>query len=115
MSVDCVFCKITQHQIPAKIVWENAQVVAFQDINPQAPIHVVLVPKTHIARIIDLNESNAFVVKDLILSANELAKNLKIADGGYRLVINCNSAGGQTVYHLHLHLLGGRQMHWPPG
>lgn len=115
MSADCVFCKITQHQIPAKIVWENAQVVAFQDINPQAPVHVVLVPKTHIARMIDLNESNVSVMKDLILSANELAKNLKIADGGYRLVINCNSAGGQTVYHLHLHLLGGRQMHWPPG
>ena len=115
MSVDCIFCEIVQHRIPAKIVWENAQVTAFQDINPQAPVHVVLAPKTHIARIIDLNESNVSVVKDLILSANELAKNFKIADGGYRLVINCNSAGGQTVYHLHLHLLGGRQMHWPPG
>ena len=115
MSSDCVFCKIAEHQIPAKIVWENAQVVAFQDINPQAPVHLVLVPKTHIARVIDVTESNAATVTNLILAANELAKTLKIADGGYRIVINCNSAGGQTVYHLHLHLLGGRQMHWPPG
>ncbi|MBI1976025.1 MAG: HIT domain-containing protein, partial [Candidatus Omnitrophica bacterium] len=74
MSADCVFCQITQHQIPAKIVWENTQVVAFQDINPQAPIHVVLAPKTHIARISDVNESNASTLKDLVLAANELAK-----------------------------------------
>ncbi len=94
---------------------ENEQVIAFQDINPQAPIHMVLVPKTHIARVSDLNTANIGVLDSLFLAAAELAKMLKIADGGYRLVMNCNSAGGQTIYHLHLHLLGGRQMHWPPG
>lgn len=115
MSKDCVFCQIVGHQIPAKILLENAQLIAFQDINPQAPVHVVLVPKTHIPRVSDLNSSNADILSPLFLAANDLAKTFKIADGGYRLVMNCNSAGGQTVFHVHLHLLGGRQMHWPPG
>lgn len=101
--------------MPARYCFENENVVAFYDINPQAPVHVVIVPKIHIAKVSDLNSSNTDVIKNLILAANQIAKELKIADGGYRVVINCNSGGGQTVYHLHLHLLGGRQMHWPPG
>lgn len=112
---DCVFCNIASHKIPAKIALENDKVVAFYDINPQAPIHVVIIPKTHISRISDVNPSQDSVISVLFLTANQLAKELRIADGGYRLVVNCNSAGGQTVYHLHVHLLGGRQMHWPPG
>lgn len=115
MSTDCIFCKIAAHQVPSKIFFEDDQVVAFQDINPQAPIHLVLIPKKHTARVSDLNSSNISEVDPLILIANKLAKEFKISDGGYRLVMNCNAGGGQTVYHLHLHLLGGRQMHWPPG
>ena len=115
MSTDCIFCKIAQHQQPARIVSENDKIVAFHDINPQAPVHIILIPREHIARVSELNSSNISVISELILYANQVAKDLKIADGGYRLVVNCNAGGGQTVYHLHLHLLGGRQMHWPPG
>jgi histidine triad (HIT) family protein len=111
----CIFCQIAAKQIPAKIIYEDDIVMAFDDINPQAPIHKLIIPHTHIACINDLTEENKFIVGHMNLVAKELAQQLKIADSGYRLIMNCNQNGGQEVFHIHLHLLGGRQMHWPPG
>ena len=112
---DCIFCKIVTKEIPAKIAYEDAQVVAFADINPKAPVHLQIIPKEHIARVSELTEKNADLVTKLVLTANRLARDYEVAEPGYRLVINCNPAAGQSVYHLHLHLLGGRPMKWPPG
>ena len=112
---DCVFCKIAAKQIPAKIAHEDAELLAFHDINPQAPVHIQIIPKKHIARVSELTSETAPVISRLVLAANRLAGELGIAEPGYRLVINCNPGAGQSVYHLHLHLLGGRAMKWPPG
>ena len=112
---DCLFCKIATKEIPAKIAFENFQLLAFYDIHPMAPVHVQTIPKQHIARVSDLKKDTADIVAQMVLAANRLAAELGIADPGYRLVINCNPAAGQSVYHLHLHLLGGRPMGWPPG
>ena len=112
---DCLFCKIVAKAIPAKLVHEDDQVVAFEDINPQAPVHVLVIPKRHAASIAELNEADAGLLGHLLLTGNQVAKQKGIAEGGYRLVINTGRDGGQTVFHLHLHLLGGRPMHWPPG
>ena len=112
---DCIFCKIVKKEIPSQIVYESPGFIAFRDINPQAPTHIVLVPKTHMERVSDLTPQTAPLVGELVLAANRLAKELGVSDTGYRLVINCNRDGGQTVFHLHLHLLGGRAFHWPPG
>jgi histidine triad (HIT) family protein len=115
MASDCLFCRIVRGEIPAKIVQEWDEVVAFRDINPQAPVHVLLIPKRHIANLDELKPAEAPLVAKLMLAAAELARNEGIAADGYRLVMNCNAAGGQTVFHLHAHLLGGRNLHWPPG
>ncbi len=112
---DCLFCKIAAKQIPAKIVYEDEKVVAFRDINPQAPVHLLVIPKQHLTTLNDVQAEHAALVGYMIVSAQRLAEAEGIADSGYRLVMNCNSDGGQTVYHIHLHLLGGRSMHWPPG
>ena len=112
---DCIFCKIVKKEIPSQIVYESPGFIAFRDINPQAPTHIVLVPKTHMERISDLTPQEAPLVGELVLVANRLAKEFGFSERGYRLVINCNRDGGQTVFHLHLHLLGGRSFHWPPG
>ena len=112
---DCVFCKITAKEIPAQIAYEDDSLLAFHDIHPQAPIHIQIIPKRHIARISELSEETISLLGKMVLRANELARELKIAEPGYRLVINCNPAAGQSVYHIHLHLLGGRPMRWPPG
>jgi histidine triad (HIT) family protein len=112
---DCIFCKIVNKQIPAQFEYENDEVVAFGDINPQAPIHIIIIPKEHIEKVSDLDLQHRDLITDLILVANELAKKKNIANSGYRLVINCNKDAGQAVFHLHLHLLGGRSMTWPPG
>lgn len=112
---DCLFCKIAAGDIPADVVLENEEIVAFRDINPQAPTHVLIVPKNHIATINDLDEANAKVVGSLFLGAREIAVAEGFADAGYRVVMNCNAAAGQTVFHIHLHLLGGRELGWPPG
>jgi len=112
---DCTFCKIASKEIPTDLVYEGEHVVAFRDINPQAPIHIILIPKVHIHRISDITEEDRLVVADLVLASTKLAKKFDIAQDGYRLVINCNEYGGQAVFHLHMHLLGGRQMTWPPG
>ncbi len=112
---DCLFCKIATQQIPAGIVFEDEKVVAFRDINPQAPTHILIVPKQHLTTLNDVNEEHTALVGHMVLSARRLAEAEGIAASGYRLAMNCNSDGGQTVYHIHLHLLGGRSMQWPPG
>ena len=112
---DCLFCKIVAKQIPAKIAFEDDAVLAFHDIQPKAPVHVQIIPKQHIARVSELKPENAGVMARMVETANRLAAETGVSEPGYRLVINCNPAAGQSVYHLHLHLLGGRSFSWPPG
>lgn len=112
---DCIFCKIAAGEIPADKVYEDESVVAFRDLNPQAPTHVLVIPRRHIATVNDLSVDDEAVVGRLFTAAREIAAQEGIADVGYRTVMNCNEAGGQAVYHIHLHLLGGRMMNWPPG
>lgn len=113
MPSDCLFCRIVSHEIPAKYVHEDENVVAFRDINPQAPVHVVIVPREHVA---SLNEArDAAMLGHLSLAAAQIAKAEGIAESGYRTVVNTNRDAGQTVFHIHLHLIGGRDMRWPPG
>jgi len=113
MPDDCLFCRIVRGEIPAKIVKETDHCVAFRDVNPQAPVHVLVIPREHVA---SLNEArDPALVGRLVLDAADIARELGLADGGYRTVINTNADAGQTVFHLHLHLLAGRKMAWPPG
>lgn len=112
---DCLFCKIVAGDIPADIVYEDDDVMAFRDINPQAPTHVLIIPKRRIPTINDLEPSDAETVGKLFLAAKAIAEAEGIAESGYRVTMNCNGDGGQTVFHIHLHLLGGRSMSWPPG
>jgi histidine triad (HIT) family protein len=111
----CIFCKIAQGEIPAKLAYQDDQFVAFHDINPQAPTHILIIPRQHIATLNDLTEENKDVVGGMTLVAQKLAKELGIAEAGYRLVLNCNAGAGQSVWHIHMHMLGGRAMAWPPG
>jgi histidine triad (HIT) family protein len=115
MSDDCLFCKIAAGKIPATIVHQDDHVVAFEDINPQAPQHLVIIPRQHIATVNDLEPGHEELVGKLASTAKELAAQRGFDDTGYRLVMNCNEAGGQSVFHIHLHVLGGRRMRWPPG
>ena len=115
MDKECLFCRIASKEIPAQIAFEDAQTLAFHDINPQAPVHIQVIPKHHIARVSELTAETFPLLGKLVEVANRLAQEHQIAQAGYRLVINCNAAAGQSVYHLHLHLLGGRPMRWPPG
>ena len=110
-----LFAKIVRREIPADIVYEDDQVLAFRDIAPQAPVHVLFIPKKPIATLNDLTDDDAPLIGQLVLAAARWAKAQGFADAGYRCVINCNEDGGQTVPHLHLHLLGGRTLRWPPG
>lgn len=111
-----IFSKIINKEIPADIVYESDNILAFKDINPQAPVHIIIIPKIEIPKLTDLNgKEHAALLGDMIDTANKLAKDMGIAEEGFRLVFNCGDNGGQEVYHLHLHLLGGRQMKWPPG
>lgn len=112
---DCVFCKIANHEIPARVVHEDGDVVAFEDIQPQAPTHIQVIPRRHIARISDLGDEDGALVAKVFLTARRIATERGLDQRGYRLVANCGSDGGQAVFHIHLHLLGGRQMSWPPG
>lgn len=111
----CLFCRIVNKEIPADIVFENDKLLAFRDIDPQAPVHILIIPKEHITTTNDLNNNNKELIGELVLTAKSLATKYNIAEDGYRMVLNCNKSGGQAVYHIHLHLLGGRQMKWPPG
>ena len=110
-----IFTQIIDREIPADIVFENDSAIAIKDINPQAPVHILIIPKKHIATINDIQESDKVLIGELFLIAKNLAKELGIDRDGYRTIFNCNEHGGQTVYHIHLHLIGGRQLGWPPG
>ena len=112
---DCLFCKMIAGEITPDTVYEDDDVLAFRDINPQAPTHVLVVPKQHVATLNDLDDSSASLVGKMMLAAASIARQEGFAESGYRTVMNCNADGGQTVFHIHLHLLGGRRMHWPPG
>jgi histidine triad (HIT) family protein len=112
---DCLFCKIIKREIPGSIVYEDDRVLAFNDLNPQAPTHVLLVPKRHIASLDDLTPGDDQIVGELARRAAAIARDRGIAAGGYRTVFNTNRDAGQTVFHIHLHLIGGRAMQWPPG
>lgn len=112
---DCLFCKIIEGNIPAKKVYEDDHTLAFEDINPQAPVHILVIPKKHISTLLDIGQEDHDLLGYLVDVANRIAKDKGIAERGFRVVINCNPESGQTVYHIHLHMLGGRIMHWPPG
>lgn len=112
---DCLFCKIVRGEIPADIVFENDRVIAFRDISPQAPTHILIIPRQHVATINDLDAANVDDVGAMYLAAASIASDEGIAQDGYRVAMNCNAAAGQTVFHIHLHLLGGRPLAWPPG
>lgn len=113
--MDCIFCKIIKGEIPAQIVYEDEELIAFNDINPRAPIHQLIVPRKHIATLNDLTEEESALAGHMLLTARRLTEKANIAKSGYRAVFNCNADGGQEIFHLHLHLLGGRPLHWPPG
>jgi histidine triad (HIT) family protein len=113
--IDCLFCKMVAGEITPHIVHETSDLIAFRDISPQAPAHVLIVPRKHISTVNDLAAADAALVGKLVLAAQEIARKEGIHESGYRLVMNCNAGGGQSVFHIHLHLLGGRQMNWPPG
>jgi len=112
---DCIFCKIADKTMPSDIVYEDDLVVAFRDIDPQAPVHILVIPKKHISTVLTLTHEDKELVGHMFLVAASLSREQQIAQNGFRLVTNCNKDGGQTVFHLHMHLLGGCSLHWPPG
>jgi histidine triad (HIT) family protein len=113
--MSCLFCKIVSGEIPSTKVYEDDQLVAFNDINPQGPMHVLVVPRTHIATLNDLGAEHDAVVGAMVRRGAAIAASRGFASGGYRTVLNCNADAGQTVFHVHLHVIGGRKMNWPPG
>jgi len=112
---DCLFCKIVNRELPAKIVYEDERVLAFEDIKPEAPTHVLVIPKRHIASLNELTPEHDAIVGELARRAAAIAKERGISAGGFRVVFNTNRDAGQTVFHIHLHLIGGRSLAWPPG
>ncbi len=112
---DCIFCKIINKEIPASMVFEDEKMIAFNDINPQAPIHILLIPREHFASLNDITEEKKNILSHLLLKARQIAQEKEIAEKGYRIVLNTEKDSGQEVFHIHFHLLGGRRMHWPPG
>jgi histidine triad (HIT) family protein len=111
----CIFCRIAKKEIPAKIVFEDDQVIAFEDIKPQAPVHILVIPKKHIARTSELSARDEALTGRLLVVAKDIARDKGVSESGYRVVFNCNKDAGQDVFHLHAHLLGGRKFTWPPG
>jgi len=112
---ECLFCKIASREIPATIIYEDEHTVAFRDINPQAPVHVLIIPRQHIASLAELKPEQTSLMGHLLWVCAEIARQEGVEAEGYRVVLNTNRAAGQSVFHLHLHLLGGRHMMWPPG
>ena len=110
-----IFSKIINKEIPATIVYEDDEILAFEDVAPKAPIHILIIPKKEISTLNNITEEDAELIGKLVIVAKKIAYDKKIEKDGYRLVMNCNDFGGQTVYHIHLHLLGGRKLSWPPG
>ncbi len=111
----CIFCKIIEKKLPAKLIYEDEFAIAFEDINPKAPVHALVVPKKHISTSLDIGEEDKALIGHMFTAANSVARQKGVADSGFRLVMNCNEDSGQTVFHIHLHILGGRKMEWPPG
>jgi len=112
---DCIFCKIVRGDIPADILYQDENVLAFRDLSPQAPVHFLVIPKKHISTINDIQSADVELIGQLYLAAKKIAKQEGMDETGYRCVMNCNDDGGQTVHHIHLHVMGKRQMSWPPG
>lgn len=112
---NCLFCKIADKEIDSDIVYEDDHVIAFNDINPQAPHHLLIIPRKHIATINDIDGTDTALLGKLFIAAKNIARQLDVDENGYRVVMNCNRDAGQTVFHLHLHFLAGRPLHWPPG
>ncbi len=113
--MDCIFCKIAQKKLETDIVYETTELLVFRDLAPQAPIHLLVIPKKHVSTINELNDDDQLLIGKMIFAAKKLAQDMGIHETGYRLIYNVNQQGGQSVYHIHLHILGGRQMGWPPG
>ncbi|CAM4465065.1 MAG: Purine nucleoside phosphoramidase [Legionellaceae bacterium] len=113
--MDCLFCQIAARKIPASIIYEDELTVAFDDLQPKAPHHKLIIPRKHIATLNDIGPDDTIIVGQLLQTASKIAKELFIAEPGYRIVMNCNQDAGQAVFHIHLHLLGGRTLTWPPG
>ncbi len=113
--MDCIFCKIVKKEIPSKIVFENERIIAFEDINPQAPVHILIIPKRHIPYIAEIEEEDISLIGELIYTAKRIAEEKGLTKDGFRLVFNNGKNAGQEVFHIHLHLLGGRKFTWPPG
>lgn len=112
---DCIFCKIAAKEIPSSIVYEDDRILAFKDINPAAPVHILVIPRQHISSAMEIDESNADIVSHIFKICKKIAGDMGIAEIGFRIVNNCGHDGGQTVGHIHFHLLGGRALSWPPG
>ena len=115
MSEKCIFCKMIRREMQAKIVFEDNTIIAIEDINPQAPVHLLLIPKKHISTTMEIEKEDSEILSAVFQSAKHLAKEKQIDESGFRIVLNCNEGAGQSVFHIHFHLLGGRQMTWPPG
>jgi len=115
LDKECIFCKIVDKEIKAGIVYEDDEIIAFKDINPKAPVHILIIPKSHIPSINDINETDYLVLGKMFGVAKKVAVDNGISESGYRLVVNCKRNAGQEVFHIHMHLLGGRKMRWPPG
>lgn len=111
--MDCLFCKIANKELDANIRYEDDEVIAFDDITPKTPVHILIIPKKHFNTLNDVDEANELILAKLMRTASHIAKELDIAERGYRVVMNCNSEGGQVVFHIHLHLLGGKPLTWP--
>jgi histidine triad (HIT) family protein len=112
---DCLFCKISDNQIPAKIVFQDDKAMAFEDIHPESPIHVIIIPRKHISTILDITDEDQDIMGYLYLVAKRIAIDKSLAEDGFRLVVNCGKSGGQEISHIHIHMLGGRLFGWPPG
>lgn len=112
---DCIFCKIATGEMPAAKCYDDGEVLAFRDINPEAPVHLLIMPRRHISTLNDLTEADAALIGRLYLAGKQIATDLGVAESGYRTIINCNRAAGQLVFHIHMHLLAGRELGWPPG
>lgn len=115
MSANCLFCRIVKREIPAKILYEDEKCIAFHDISPQGPVHFLVIPRKHIPTLTDLAPEDAALAGELLIKAGELAKQTGISEKGFRVVNNIRENGGQTVFHLHFHVIGGRSLQWPPG
>jgi len=113
--MDCVFCRISQDKTPAKKIYQDNDIIAFHDINPQAPVHVLIISRRHLTNLLDVNSQDESLLGKMLVIATQIAKELNVAETGFRIVINTNKNAGQSIDHLHIHLLGGRKMQWPPG